>query len=244
MNLVSLIGQGDALTQALAWMLLAMSVASWVVIFWKAWLLHRAARSLPGAISAAWHNLTHPQASQPPLAGHAAGGAPHSRTALLAPGNHDPDSWLEPFVAAPTRARAASAPELHEAELVRALRSALLSAHARLRRGQTLLATVGATAPFVGLLGTVWGIYHALTSLTGGGAMSIDRLAGPVGEALVMTAAGLGVAIPAVLAYNTMARVIADRMAELEGLAHDIRALEQARAASGESAGMGKAAAP
>jgi hypothetical protein len=76
----------------------------------------------------------------------------------------------------------------------------------RLQFGQVLLATTGAIAPFIGLLGTVWGIYHALTSIAGSGQISIERVAGPVGEALIMTAAGLAVAIPAVLAYNGSAR--------------------------------------
>ncbi|MGB6101529.1 MAG: MotA/TolQ/ExbB proton channel family protein, partial [Comamonas sp.] len=94
----------------------------------------------------------------------------------------------------------------------------------RLRYGQVLLATVGATAPFVGLLGTVWGIQHALTQLAGSGQISIERLAGPVGEALIMTAAGLAAAIPAVLAYNGFGRSVGEVEAELEGLAHDLRA--------------------
>jgi biopolymer transport protein ExbB len=86
-----------------------------------------------------------------------------------------------------------------------------------------LLATVGATAPFVGLLGTVWGIYGALTGIAGQtGGFTIDKVAGPVGEALIMTAFGLAVAIPAVLAYNVFGRVIGRIEAELEGFAHDL----------------------
>jgi biopolymer transport protein ExbB len=73
--------------------------------------------------------------------------------------------------------------------------------------GLTLLASIGATAPFVGLLGTVWGIYHALANVSSHGTVQIDKVAGPVGEALVMTAIGLTVAIPAVLAYNGFNRV-------------------------------------
>ncbi|MFS2055902.1 MotA/TolQ/ExbB proton channel family protein, partial [Variovorax sp. CT11-76] len=85
------------------------------------------------------------------------------------------------------------------------------------------LATVGATAPFVGLLGTVWGIYGALVGIAGqAGGFTIDKVAGPVGEALVMTAFGLAVAIPAVLAYNVFGRVIGRVEAELEGFAHDL----------------------
>jgi len=107
--------------------------------------------------------------------------------------------------------------------LTRVLRDALHGALRRLQAGQILLATVGATAPFVGLLGTVWGIYGALTGIAGQtGGFTIDKVAGPVGEALIMTAFGLAVAIPAVLAYNVFGRVIGRIEAELEGFAHDL----------------------
>ena len=75
-----------------------------------------------------------------------------------------------------------------------------------LNDGLALLATVGSTAPFIGLFGTVWGIYHALTAIGIAGQASIDKVAGPVGEALIMTAIGLAVAVPAVLGYNALAR--------------------------------------
>ena len=86
-----------------------------------------------------------------------------------------------------------------------------------------LLASIGSTAPFIGLFGTVWGIYHALLSISAAGAITIERVSGPVGEALVMTAAGLAVAIPAVLAYNVFGKRVAASEAELEGFAHDLR---------------------
>ena len=95
----------------------------------------------------------------------------------------------------------------------------------KLQFGQVLLATVGATAPFVGLLGTVWGIYHALLAISQAGQITIDKIAGPVGEALIMTAAGLAVAIPAVLAYNVLGRQIGRIEADLEGFARDLREL-------------------
>src|SRR3989442_10026915 len=76
----------------------------------------------------------------------------------------------------------------------------------RLQPGLAFLATVGSTAPFVGLFGTVWGIYHALTAIGIAGQASIDKVAGPVGEALIMTAFGLAVAVPAVLGYNWLVR--------------------------------------
>jgi biopolymer transport protein ExbB len=112
-----------------------------------------------------------------------------------------------------------------QAQRTRVLRDALHAVLHRLQSGQVLLATVGSTAPFVGLLGTVWGIYHALTAISGAGQLSIEQVAGPVGEALVMTAAGLAVALPAVLAFNVMGRVINRLEQELEGFAHDLRAL-------------------
>jgi len=95
----------------------------------------------------------------------------------------------------------------------------------KLQFGQVLLATVGAIAPFVGLLGTVWGIYHALIGIAAAGQISIDKVAGPVGEALIMTAAGLAVAIPAVLGYNVFGRLIGRIEADLEGFARDLREL-------------------
>jgi biopolymer transport protein ExbB len=111
------------------------------------------------------------------------------------------------------------------AQRTRVLRDALHGVLHRLQAGQVLLATVGSTAPFVGLLGTVWGIYHALTGIATAGQLTIERVAGPVGEALVMTAAGLAVALPAVLAFNVMGRIINRLEQELEGFAHDLRAL-------------------
>ena len=111
------------------------------------------------------------------------------------------------------------------------LRDALHLSLAKLQYGQVLLATVGSTAPFVGLLGTVWGIYHALIGIANDGQVSIDKISGPVGEALIMTAAGLAVAIPAVLAYNVLGRAIGRIEAELEGFARDLRELAVSQSA-------------
>ncbi len=86
-----------------------------------------------------------------------------------------------------------------------------------------LLASIGSTAPFVGLFGTVWGVYHALAGMAAAGTISIDRVAGPIGEALIMTAAGIAVAVPAVLGYNIFGKRVAACEAELEGFAHDLR---------------------
>jgi biopolymer transport protein ExbB len=92
----------------------------------------------------------------------------------------------------------------------------------RLQDGLAFLATVGSTAPFVGLFGTVWGIYHALTAIGIAGQASIDKVAGPVGEALIMTAFGLAVAVPAVLAYNWLVRRNKVAMEHLRGYAADL----------------------
>jgi biopolymer transport protein ExbB len=107
----------------------------------------------------------------------------------------------------------------------------------QLQSKMTLLASVGATSPFVGLFGTVWGIYHALMNMGQAGQASIDQVAGPVGEALVMTAVGLAVAIPAVLAYNGLVRLSKNRMAamrEFAGVLHAQALLSGARETQGD----------
>ena len=95
----------------------------------------------------------------------------------------------------------------------------------RMQTGLAVLATVGSTAPFVGLFGTVWGIYHALTAIGIAGQASIDKVAGPVGEALIMTAIGLAVAVPAVLAYNWMVRRNKVAMDQVRSFSGDLLAL-------------------
>ena len=110
-------------------------------------------------------------------------------------------------------------------QLTRVLRDALHVVLDKLQFGQVLLATVGSTSPFVGLFGTVWGIYHALTAIGISGQASIDKVAGPVGEALIMTAIGLAVAIPAVLAYNWLARRNKAVMDEVREFADELNAV-------------------
>ncbi len=109
--------------------------------------------------------------------------------------------------------------------LTRSLKRAIAQDMARLDRGQTFLATVASTAPFVGLFGTVWGIYHALMAIGAAGDAGLDKVAGPVGEALIMTGIGLAVAIPAAVAYNAFARANRNTRTELESFAYDLFAL-------------------
>ncbi len=109
--------------------------------------------------------------------------------------------------------------------LTRALRQGIEEEAERLERGLTLLASVGSTAPFVGLFGTVWGIYHALLAIGLSGQGTLDKVAGPVGEALIMTAIGLAVAIPAVLGYNALTRRNRVVLARLDAFGHDLLTL-------------------
>jgi len=211
---MGLIAQGGPVSQTVALLLLAMSVASWVVILWKAWLLRRAALDVARSTAAFWQSPT----------------VQSARDKVAA---FDREALVLPLIAA-TQAQApgtlATAGD-RAAQLTRVLRDALHAALQKLQFGQVLLATVGSTAPFVGLLGTVWGIYHALTGMAGAGQFTIDKVSGPVGEALVMTAAGLAVAIPAVLAYNVFGRSIGRIEADLEGFAFDLRELLGAKSA-------------
>ena len=208
MRLLDLWLHGDAFSLALALALLGLSVASWVVIVWKWRLLRRVQADVPRSLAAFWQ-------------------APHLQAAREQLPVFDRDACLLPLLQATTPAvggTLAGAGLRHE-QLTRSLRDALQTVVQRLQWGQTLLATAGTISPFVGLLGTVWGIFNALTGMAEAGQLSIDKIAGPVGEALVMTALGLGVAIPAVLGYNLLGRRIAQIEADLEGFAHDLRAL-------------------
>lgn len=199
--------QGDAIGRAVAIMLLLMSVSAWVVIFWKGWLLKRARRDLTLGVQAFW------RASDLGSARQALQGL--DREGVLLP---LVDAASETAVAGTLEAQA-----LPEAQLTRRLRDSLHGVLARLQVGQVLLASVGAVSPFVGLFGTVWGIYHAMMGIATEGSVSLDKVAGPVGEALIMTAAGLAVAIPAVLAYNIFGKFVSACEADLEGFAHDLR---------------------
>lgn len=109
--------------------------------------------------------------------------------------------------------------------LTRVLRNGIDQEATAIEHGLTVLASAGSAAPFVGLFGTVWGIYHALVQIGMSGQGTLDKVAGPVGEALIMTAVGLAVAIPAVLAYNAFTRRNRLWLAQLDNFAHDLYAL-------------------
>jgi biopolymer transport protein ExbB len=222
-NVLGTLFQGDAVHNTVAGLLLLMSVASWVVIVWKTWLLQRAMGDTQRTTAAFWQ-------------------ARSMADALPAMQAFDREALVWPLVRAAQTQLFASQLGLAQRtegskiaslggsgdvsqQLTRVLRNALHASVQKLQSGQVLLATVGAIAPFVGLLGTVWGIYHALTTIASAGQVNIATVAGPVGEALIMTAAGLAVAIPAVLGYNILGRLVGRIEADLEGFARDLRAL-------------------
>ncbi len=208
MGLNDFLLHSDVVSLSLAFMLLALSVGSWVVMGWKWRLLSRVSQDLPRSVAAFWQ-------------------APSFEDARQSVAQFDRDFCVLPLMDAtllPLGGTLASCGDRHH-QLTRVLRDALQQVLRRLQWGQMLLATAGAIAPFVGLLGTVWGIFNALTGLGEVGQIAIQDIAGPVGEALVMTAAGLAVAIPAVMGYNLLGRRISRIEAELEGFAHDLRAL-------------------
>ncbi|TFV88156.1 MotA/TolQ/ExbB proton channel family protein [Oxalobacteraceae bacterium OM1] len=203
--------QGDAVSHAVAYLLVLMSIVSWFYIFsksWSSWRTRRSAAALPSF----WKAPTLPDA-------------------ISVLRNVDSENVYTPLAtqsaeAANVGAQAGSLnASVDPSELItRTLRQEINRVSARLESGLTLLASVGSTAPFVGLFGTVWGIYHALAAVSSSGTVQIDKVAGPVGEALIMTALGLVVAIPAVLAYNAFTRVNRLTLAELDGFAHDLHA--------------------
>ncbi|WP_232539934.1 MotA/TolQ/ExbB proton channel family protein [Azohydromonas aeria] len=201
--------RSDAIIRAVAALLLLMSVVAWVLILWKGWLLRRATADLARGVPAFWAAPALPTARE--------------RLAQL-----DREQLLLPLLDAAQAGARGGTLESHghaDSQLTRRLRDALHRVLAQLQGGQVALASIGSTAPFIGLFGTVWGIYHALLGISAEGTAGLDAVAGPVGEALVMTAAGLAVAIPAVLAYNVFGRWAAGCEAELEGFAHDLREL-------------------
>lgn len=193
-GLAAIWSQGDLVTKGVALLLLAMSIASWYLIATRAWRLVKL-RRVARAAGAFWHTRSFDE----------------GLAKLDVSGPFNPFSHLALEGRAAVSHHAQSKDDLHGqltlAEwLSESLRGAIDDSAERLNGGLYILASVGSTAPFVGLFGTVWGIYHALVGIGLAGQSTLDKVAGPVGEALIMTAFGLVVAIPAVLGYNTLTR--------------------------------------
>ena len=206
--------QADFVSHSVAVILLLLSVASWMVIVGRALWLWRSSRSAERAMNNFWSADSLAQAVDAIKVEDKSG----VFSALALAGSF----------AAQSHERHASrgigsGVSVSEA-VTRALRCPIVRTQAGIDQGLTFLASVGSTAPFSGLFGTVWGIYHALVGLAGATQVVLDKVAGPVGEALIMTAAGLFVAIPAVLAYNALTRGNRILLAQLDGFAHDLHA--------------------
>jgi biopolymer transport protein ExbB len=202
--------QGDLVIKAVAILLLIMSIASWTIIMLRSWRLWQQRRRIRRLVDF-WHTHSFEEGVQRlgpcdphnifrHLAEEGSAALQHHRTHQNDMQGHLPlADWL-----------------------TSSLRGAIDESAERIHRGLPVLASVGATAPFIGLFGTVWGIYHALVGIGISGQASIDKVAGPVGEALIMTACGLAVAIPAVLGYNALVRGNKSMLGKLNRFAHQL----------------------
>ncbi len=207
---------GDWISHSVALLLLLLSLFSWIVIFDRFLRQLRMNRDIGPALDAFW--------SAADLRGAIDGMRRHDRSGLFAQMAEVAARAREHHDQAAGSGRSlASGVSLSES-VTRSLRNHITHSHARLEAGMTFLASIGSTSPFIGLFGTVWGIYHALVGLSGATQVVLGKVAGPVGEALIMTAAGLFVAIPAVLAYNALTRANRLTLAYLDGFAHDLHA--------------------
>ena len=222
--------QGDWVIRIVALILLGMSITTWVVIAIKALNLRRH-RAQARACDSFWHSKDFAEGlnklgaeADNPFYVMALQGREATTHILHLDGEHprqlhdslDVSEWV-----------------------TRTLRNAIDDFTARLQSGLSILASVGSTAPFIGLFGTVWGIYHALLSIGESGSATIDKVAGPIGEALIMTAFGLVVAIPAVLGYNALVRGNKSVLHKLNRFAHDLHAYFVTGARVGAESGNG-----
>lgn len=212
MDLKHFLAQSDTVGQVLFGLLISMSMASWFFIVLKAWRNRAASRRSGQFLQRFWNAASLDDVAQ----------------SLQQHPSNEPFAHLTYHAITATRHHATlGAHRLHEAGsapefLTRAMRRVIDEETTKLEWGLTALASIASTAPFVGLFGTVWGVYHALIGIGKNGQGSLEQIAGPVGEALIMTGLGLAVAIPAVLAYNDCARNNRLVLAKLDAFAHDL----------------------
>src|SRR3954447_12997180 len=205
----------DGVGKTILFMLLVMSVATWYLIVTRAWSTLVMRRRTNRFLGTFWN-------------------APSLQAVAARLDQHPAD---EPFsnltyqaIIATRHHQRHGANKLNESGsttkfLTRSMRRVIDEETARFESGLTVLASIGSTAPFLGLFGTVWGVYHALVAIGMSGQGTLDKVAGPVGEALIMTALGLAVAIPAVLAYNAFVRSNRLVLSKLDSYAHDLYAV-------------------
>ena len=225
-GIVNLWLEGDAITRFVAIALITCSIVTWVILLTRLWDL-RNMRKLKPELDQFWRATSFDQG-------------------LQAFSNHSVNPYYQ-------IAKSASKASLHHQSqstnhrellqtlnysewMARSVKNSIDSAAAGLQKGLTFLGSTGAIAPFIGLFGTVWGIYHALISISSSGSAQIDQVAGPIGEALIMTALGLAVAIPAVLSFNAINRANKILVADLNRFGNDLLAyfVTGARIKSGE----------
>ena len=227
LGLIAVWAQGDWIIKSVAVLLLGMSFASWVVILIKALDIFKY-KSLAKRTENFWHSADFANG-----------------VAELGPQDGNPFVQLAQAGREATAHHRNTQTQLHDTLDVsdwisRTLRNSIDDSTARFQSGLAVLASVGSTAPFVGLFGTVWGIYHALVGIGASGQATIDKVAGPIGEALIMTALGLAVAIPAVLGYNALVRGNRSILTKLNRFAHDLHAYFVTGARVGNNPADGK----
>jgi len=208
------ISQVDVMGQIVLALLLVLSISSWYLMVTKA-IANWGARKRAEAFLKKFWDASSLQEMQATLTASSADNAfsDLARQALTVSDGHQ--SGVEKLLVAGGTAE----------YLTRVLRNCIEQEALKIEYGLTVLASAGSAAPFIGLFGTVWGIYHALVQIGMSGQGTLDKVAGPVGEALIMTAVGLAVAIPAVLAYNSFTRHNRIWLAQLDNFAHDLFAL-------------------
>ncbi|MDB5800017.1 MAG: Biopolymer transporter ExbB [Rhodocyclales bacterium] len=203
--------QADGLGKTLFVLLAMMSLASWYFIVAKTISYFRQRQASERFVEMFWNATTIEEV----------------KNEIATHGAHEPFSHLTSHAIYAAEHHDRTGGKIGDAgtlgdSLTRSMRKVLDEETSQLENGLTLLATVGATAPFVGLLGTVWGVYGALVSIGMSGAGTLDKVAGPVGEALIMTGLGLAVALPAVVGYNAFTRANRVTMSRLDAFAHDL----------------------
>lgn len=209
-NSLEFITAGGPVSIAVALILLTMSVASWYLIIVKTVQAYRMKNDFKVYADKFWKSNSLEEAEKQTI-----------RPALA--------SLAEQAIAAAEHHKlyvSKNAEKIAQDEFIaRAMNRSMAEENAKMESGLTVLASVGSVSPFVGLFGTVWGIYHALASISQSGQATLDKVAGPVGEALIMTALGLAVAIPAVLAYNALVRGNRILLGELEKFGYELHTL-------------------
>jgi biopolymer transport protein ExbB len=206
--------EGDAITRFVALVLIFCSIVTWVILLTRLWDL-RNLRKLKPELDQFWRATSFDEGVQA-FSNHAAN--PYfqiARAATKASAHHQNQS---------SNHRELLQTLNYSEWMSRSIKNSIDGIAASLQKGLTFLGSTGAISPFVGLFGTVWGIYHALIAISSSGSAQIDQVAGPIGEALIMTALGLAVAIPAVLGFNAINRANKLLVADLNRFGNDLLA--------------------